>query len=232
MSTSLTQVSRIALLCDFDGTISPVNVQEQLYYHFADPTTRIINERWDRGEISTKEELEACFNSISASKEEMQTFFDTIHIDPHFPALIEYCQNKDIFLAILSDGLRWYIDYILNAHGILDIPVYANDIFFTDRGFQFGFPWFDNSSPLRGTSKNNIIRNFREQGYFIIFAGDGLSDTDAVQYADLIFAKDYLLSYVNSHHIPALQFENLLDVINRIKDLSLKADPDINESII
>jgi 2-hydroxy-3-keto-5-methylthiopentenyl-1-phosphate phosphatase len=226
MSTSLTQASRIALLCDFDGTISPVNVQEQLYYHFADPRTRINNERWDRGEISTKEELEGCFNSITASKEEMQSFLDTVHLDPNIHALLDYCHNNWIFVAILSDGLKWYIDYILHLHGIENIPVYANDIFFTDRGYRFDFPWFDPSSPLRGTSKNRIIREFQQQGYFVIFVGDGLSDTDAAQCADLVFAKDYLLSYVRSENIPAHVFVNLSEVIDQIRGLSFKAKTD------
>jgi 2-hydroxy-3-keto-5-methylthiopentenyl-1-phosphate phosphatase len=224
MSKILNPIKKIALLCDFDGTISPVNVQALLYTHFANPSTRIINERWDKGEISTKEELEGCFKTITASREEMQVFLDTISLDPKFPDLLNYCHKSCISFAVISDGLKWYIEYILNAHGIEGVTVYANEIIFSDNGFKFDFPWFDTSAPLRGTAKNAITRKFIQEGYFVIVVGDGISDTDAVQYADMVFAKDYLLSYVRSKGIPAFEFVQIADVLHQIINFSSRTN--------
>ncbi len=97
--------SKIAVLSDFDGTITTNNVLNSLYGKFAAPSYRETLERWNRGEISTMEEIETVFSTISASRAEMESFLDTIELDPGFPSLLKYCLETMITLVIVSDGL-------------------------------------------------------------------------------------------------------------------------------
>jgi hypothetical protein len=60
-----------AILCDFDGTVCPTQMMDFLYQHFAACGMEYA-ERWERGEISTQEEIESTFGSVSASREEME----------------------------------------------------------------------------------------------------------------------------------------------------------------
>jgi len=46
---------RLALLCDFDGTVTKSDVGFRVYTRFGDERWEEINKRWRRGEISSKE---------------------------------------------------------------------------------------------------------------------------------------------------------------------------------
>ena len=71
---------RFAFLCDFDGTVCPTKMMDFLYQLFAACGMEFA-ERWGRGEISTQDEIESTFDTVSASREEMEATLDTIEID-------------------------------------------------------------------------------------------------------------------------------------------------------
>ena len=201
-----------ALLTDFDGTVTTINVLDSLYEQFAGPSYRIHMERWNRGEISTMDEIEKVFSTVKASRQEMEAFLRTVNIDPGFKPLLGYCREKNYPFAIVSDGLRWYIDYVLNTHGIERTNVYAGDIFFEEEDFRFEYPWFDPAFPLRSTAKPVIVKEYQRRGHRVIFVGDGLSDVEAAEVADVVYAKDILLEVSRERGIEAREFEDLFDV--------------------
>jgi 2-hydroxy-3-keto-5-methylthiopentenyl-1-phosphate phosphatase len=59
-----TKVMRIAVLSDFDGTLTSYNGLDILYREFGAPSYKQVVERWDRGEISTMEEISTCFSTM------------------------------------------------------------------------------------------------------------------------------------------------------------------------
>lgn len=209
---------KIIILSDFDGTISQINVLEHLYDRFAAPSHKAIVERWYRGEISTRQEIEACFATIKASRIEMESSLKDIPIDPGFASFPKFCQESGYAFAVVSDGLRWYIEYLFSQFGLEEITVYANEISFDGRGYQFKFPWYDQITPLRGISKLAITRQYQEKGYQVIFIGDGMSDIEAVGEADFVFARDYLLEFVHQQGIDAVEFGNFNHIIDELRN--------------
>ena len=173
-------------------------------------------ERWRRGEISTMEEIELIFRTVKATRQDMETFLRTVELDPGFKSLVNYCNNQDTPFAVISDGLRWYIDYILDFHEVGIPDVYAGDISFTSDGFHFDFPWYDPAYPLRSTAKPLIVKDYQRQGYSVIFIGDGLTDVEAAEVADVIYAKDVLLYEAGERGIQAQQFENMHDIYREL----------------
>ena len=206
--------SRIAVLSDFDCTISTINVLSYLYECFDSSNWRTIVARWDRGEISTPQEIESCFASIHATREEMEKSLDAVELDPAFKHLVQFCRSREYYIAVASDGLRWYIEYILNRHKIHDVAVFANEIHFTGNGYRFSYPWSDPSTPLRGTSKPAIIRRLQAEGKKVIFIGDGLSDVEAAEVADVVYASDILLEYTIKRDVSSKPFVKLIEVVN------------------
>jgi 2-hydroxy-3-keto-5-methylthiopentenyl-1-phosphate phosphatase len=212
--------SKIAVLSDFDGTITTINVLNSLYGKFAAPSYKETLERWNRGEISTMEEIETVFATISASCTEMESFLDTVELDPGFLSLLKYCLETGIKFVIVSDGLVWYIEYILRHQEIQEVSVYACEIHFEGGGYHFSYPWFDPSTPLRSVSKSTIVRDYQSWGYKVVFIGDGVSDYEAAQVADIVYARDVLLEYTKDHGIQALEFSNMGDIIGDLKKLA------------
>jgi 2-hydroxy-3-keto-5-methylthiopentenyl-1-phosphate phosphatase len=209
----------IAILSDFDGTITSINVLEQLYKNFAAPSFTYYVEQWENGIISSAQEIEGCFASIKATQIEMEAFLSTVSIDFCLKELIRFCEEKNIPFAIVSDGLSWYINYILNCHGINNVTVYANEINFHSNRFRFSFPWFDIQEPFCGTSKKAIVRNFQNLGFSVVFIGDGLSDVGAAETTDVLFSRGFLSEYAKTNNIKGLPFSSLCDVLELLGDM-------------
>ena len=209
----------IAVFTDFDGTVTYRNVLDWLYENFAAPNHRDFVNRWEQGEISIQEELEGCFATIKASRIDMELFLDRVRLRPGLPDLINYCKKHSYTFAILSEGLSWYIDYILRLNGIFDVMICANNIHFCEDGVIFSFPWFDPLYPLRGTSKASIIRKYQMGGDRVIFIGDGLSDTDAAEAADIVFARDHLREYTARHGIDSIEFSTIPEIVEHLERL-------------
>ena len=209
----------ITVFTDFDGTLTYHNVLNLLYKNFAGPIHRNFIERWEQGEISIQEELEGCFDTIKAARHEMEFFLDRVYLRPGVSELINYCQKHDYAFAILSEGLSWYIEYILRLHGIFDVTIFANHIHFYDDGVRFSFPWYDSLYPLRGTSKASIIRKYQMDGSRVIFVGDGLSDTDAAEVAGIVFARGHLQEYTTKHGIDSIWFSTIPEIVKHLEKL-------------
>ena len=206
------------MLCDFDGTATLIDVTDTLYLEFGDEVCKATTERWARGEITTPEELRTCFSRMYPRKEEMEAFLDTVPLDPGFEALVSFCRRRGYEFAVLSDGLHWYIDRILERHGFEDIKVYANEITFNEDGVEFAFPWHDPDTPMRGTSKPSIVRDYQQEGFAVVFIGDGLSDTEVAGVADVLYATDRFLEICREEGIPAIPFSELEEVVEKWQD--------------
>jgi 2-hydroxy-3-keto-5-methylthiopentenyl-1-phosphate phosphatase len=204
----------VVVLCDFDGTATPHTVINELFERFADPAWQDLCDAWERREITTPQGLPLCFGHVKATRAELESFLGTIALDPAFPDLVELCRSKGHDFAVASDGLTWYIRYVLENHGIHDLTIYANEIEFEPHGFRLSFPWYDPVTPLRGTSKVAIIRRYQAKGAKVVFIGDGLTDIEAAPVADLVYAKDGLLAHCREQGIPALAFSTLRDVVD------------------
>ena len=203
---------KYVVLCDFDGTISDQDSLNPIYRQYATCGTKFA-EQWERGEVGTREEMIETFQCIHASRAQMENALDEINLDAGLMDLLAFCNRERLPFVILSDGLEWYIRYLLGKAGVEDVPVYANQIrFLSDGGFAFEFPWFSPENPRRGLHKPAIVKKYQSEGYRTIFIGNGGSDEDAVWKADAVFAKEPLYSYCVIHGIQAKHFESMTEL--------------------
>ncbi|MFX0145906.1 MAG: HAD-IB family phosphatase [Candidatus Hodarchaeota archaeon] len=203
---------RKVVLCDFDGTLTNFVIIDHLYETFAECGLEYAK-RWERGEISTMEEMESTFATVTASREEMERELLKVDLVPGVSEFISMCQERGYSFAVVSDGLHWYIDYILRQHGITDLQILASHIHFEPGGFSFSYPWYDPQIPLRATSKPTIIRQHQERGAKVAFIGDGVSDFEVIGVADLIYARRKLAAYCRSRGVPAIEFTDFFDLL-------------------
>ena len=203
--------TEVAILCDFDGTICRTETLGFLFREFASSSMHHVS-RWERGEIDMREEIRATFSTVNASKAEMEKSLDMVDIDTDFLGFYDFTRREGYSFAIVSDGLDWYIDYILQRYEIKDIPIFANQILFENDGFRFEFPWFDIDTPRRGVCKPLIARAYRKRCEKLVFIGDGSSDVDVVHDVDLVFARGWLAGYCYARGLNAVEFRNWGDL--------------------
>jgi 2-hydroxy-3-keto-5-methylthiopentenyl-1-phosphate phosphatase len=206
---------KYVVLSDFDDTIAE-DLSFIIYTNFAS-VGLFYADLWSQGLISTPEEIVKTFETIDVSPDELAEKIRQAQFDPDFPEFVRLCTERDYEVAIVSDGLEWAIQTLLNHHGVHNLDVYANQIRFVDNGYEFSFPWRDERFPHAGVCKPKVIAKFHAEGKRVIYIGDGKSDHDAIHEADIVYAKDQLLEYCREEDVPAIPFQDFNNLVDAIK---------------
>lgn len=174
------------IICDFDGTVTPVDTTDLILSRFASPQWEEVERQWVSGLISSRECMYRQVKMMSADKESFNNFIDTIPITPGFEEFVSFGENLRIRLRIVSDGLDYVIQRVLAAHQIRNIGVTANRLLFTNGGFELAFP-FSKSYCGSGVCKCSAADASPYRGTILI--GDGRSDLCLAGQADFVFAR-------------------------------------------
>ena len=206
------------VFCDFDGTITQLDVTDQILSQLAHPSWREIEQQWMQGLIGSRECLERQIALVDAPAEELHAAIDAVPLDSDFTAFCKFARKKRLPLYILSDGFDYVIRRVLKRAGV-------------DRYFKSGANLFASALRVEGrrlvpsfphlpepcthgcaTCKAALIQALAEGRRPVIFIGDGMSDRFAVEFADVIFAKRHLLAYCRENGIACHPFETFGDV--------------------
>jgi len=205
---------KLALLCDFDGTVAKGDVGHRVYTRFGDERWEAINVKWRNGEISSKECLIGEYNLIDASEDEVKDFVMQMEVDLGFTDLVDTCRKNDIPIAIVSDGFDFYINTILEKYGLSNVDALCNKMWFNGRKVELAFPFYEQGCGKCGNCKTLHVKKLKDENRKVIYVGDGLSDKFASRASDVIFAKDELMEYLENNGIEFNRFSSLSDVNN------------------
>jgi len=215
-------LTRLALVIDFDGTITTEDVGLQIITEFglAGWDEGIV--RYRSGEFGSRElhEWEAAYLS-SAQESDMQDFArEKGEIRPGFKELIAYARSHDIPLEIASSGWSFYIDAILGKFELTEVPYISAKADFTLGDVAVFAP-----SPratlcdINGICKCDRVRPLQSDDYKVVFIGDGLSDFCVSEQADVIFATRSLRKHCEDNQIEFTPFEDFHDVLRALEEL-------------
>lgn len=214
--------------CDFDGTISKVDVTDSLLERFAAPEWVQIEEEWKRGAIGSRECMQRQVELIDATREEIEAHLDTIEIDPGFPAFVAECEQRDIPLIVLSDGIDFAIHHVLRRNRLNRLRVFSNQLRqVSERRFKLGFPNSRVSCESgSGMCKCAFIMSDPLEPTRSLLVGDGRSDFCGARSADLVFAKKSLLTFCQKQQLPHQEFSDFRQarvMLTRLLETSVEA---------
>jgi len=205
-----------SIFCDFDGTITQVDVTDQILAQLAHPSWREIEREWMLGMIGSRDCLERQIALVDATAEELHAVIDVVALDPSFAGFCKFAGKKRLPLYILSDGFDYVIRRVLKGAGLekqFRSNLFASALRVEGRRLAPSFP--HSPEPCEhgcATCKAALIRRLREGRRPIVFVGDGMSDRFAVEVADVVFAKRHLLAYCRESGIACNSFETFRDV--------------------
>lgn len=209
------------IFCDFDGTAAQNDVGNLLFRTFADDRCVEIVESWKQGEITSKECWIDLCKITSVTRSELEQFSDTQELDLYFPALVEFCKQKNISVEILSDGSDFYIKRILEKYKLDSIVAFQSNHlkFLNQNQIVPEFPYYHKGCGRCANCKGYHVRRAKEKSNPVVYVGDGLSDRCGAQEADIVFAKRGrdLLRYCQQNQIKHYEFGDFKDVLNKIK---------------
>ena len=215
-----------AVFCDFDDTIAEVNVAELLLQKFGTSGWQELQRQSRERLIFFREYQEGAFRDISAGREEMKAYVqEHVALRPGFPELWRDCQASGTPLAVVTLGLDFYVDALLEREGLQAVPIYAVKTAFTPQGLEYSYLHTWDGCVRWGNCKCSVLESYRERGHSIIYVGDGPSDFCPASRADLVFAHRQLVDHCREGGIPYLPFGDFRDVVGYLQRRRRDQDP-------
>ena len=208
----------LIIFSDFDGTIAQVDVTDAILNEFAGPDWQTVEEEWLAGQIGSRECLRRQMALVRASAGELNALIDSVPLDPGFAAFQRWTRERRLPFYVVSDGFDYVICRILRRCGVDGELVNGSHLFASSMrvegtSVEVDFPHGPEPC-VHGcaTCKPEVIRRLGARRSPVIFIGDGLSDRFAVQAADVVFAKDKLLTFCRGRGIGATPFSTFADI--------------------
>ena len=176
-----------AVICDFDGTVTPFDVTDAILERFAHPSWKTIEDEWVQGNLSARECMERQIPLIGAKPGVLEAFLDEVPVTDGFVEFTRFCRSRDIPLTIVSDGMDYAIRHILYRHGMHHIPVVANRLIRSRTGYQLEFPYGREGCPS-GVCKCSVASIVAADSKCLLI-GDGLSDCCLARSASFTLAR-------------------------------------------
>ncbi len=214
-----------AFLTDFDDTAAVQNVAELLLNRFGSPTWTDVRQQFREGKLTLKEYQEITFRDIRGDRSAMQHYVrEHATLRPWFAELRQFCLQRNIPFAVVSQGLDFYISALLERDGFGDVPIYAVDTTFNEGQISYHYNHVYPGKESQGNSKAFVVEGFQQRGYYVVFAGDGMSDLEASRSADLVFAHRTLARHCDEEGIAYQPFEDYQSVLLTVRDLYVSSN--------
>ena len=213
---------KLAVQCDFDGTITEEDVSFLLADAFASDRWRGMLEEYMAGKIPVGTFNRRVFAMVKADEAtQLDLVFNSgrVKIRPGLKEMIDYCRAKEYKFIIVSNGLTFYIKAILEKLGIDSVEVFAARNEFHPEGTKVSYISPDGEE-LDAGFKEAYTRLLQHQGYDVAYVGNGVSDIFSSRMAFRVFATGDLLRKCREEKLECIPFNDLFDVIRGLEDMS------------
>lgn len=199
----------VEIYCDFDGTITQGDTIDVLLEALGDPKWKEIEERWERGEIGSRDCMALQVPLLRGGWQSIEKVLDNVKVDPTFAEFASWCRQSGLPLRIVSDGIDRVIHHLLQREGVRVDYVWANHLNESEAGeLSLTFPYAPTVSGCSsGLCKCKIIDAGIRKTIKVVI-GDGRSDFCWSTEADILFAKSKLLQHCKKNNVPHMPFDN------------------------
>ncbi|MFC1606432.1 haloacid dehalogenase-like hydrolase [Candidatus Latescibacterota bacterium] len=214
----------LRLFVDFDGTATIEDIGDSIFETFLDPELlaqgfhdNVITE-WKAGRMSSFECLTLECSNTYVTRTELDRHLDGFDLTPGFVETVRYCADNKIPLMVLSDGLDYYIDYLLKKNDLGAVPFKSNHIFFDNGSLGVEFPHQEHGCGRCGNCKRWHMEANTADGETVVYVGDGYSDRYAIRNADVIFARGDLVEYCLKNDIKHRKYSTFHEILGYLSN--------------
>ncbi len=209
---------KIHIFSDFDGTITNTDSLVYLTRNLGagDEFILEVGRQIRSNEITLREGIRREMGSISATFDEARNLLlNQVKVDPDFKKFVEWSHQLQIPVTVLSAGFHEFIDLFLPVAEYPTLEILASRINPQPTGWECIFR--DDSD--YGNDKAAAIRRARDNGFYTIFFGDGLSDRAGAEAADMVFAKRSLAEHCRANSLPFTEFQTFGEIFEPIREI-------------
>lgn len=188
----------VSFLVDYDGTISSVDVGDELMNRFvADRATVAARDAdYDAGRVGSRELMQWDMEVLPSDPDLLRSTAAALPHDRAFPGFVAAVLARGAAVEIVSDGLGFYVESNLRrlAPELAELPIATNENRVAGPD-GMTFPYGHPACFVCGTCKRERVRAHQAGGRVVVFIGDGTSDRYAAHHADVVFAKGPLATW-------------------------------------
>jgi 2,3-diketo-5-methylthio-1-phosphopentane phosphatase len=216
----LSKLSDCLVFFDFDNTITPFDVLDDVIKRFAvNKDWMVYEQAWEKGKIGSQRCLDGQLKSVRVTRDDLLQYISRIKIDPYFHKVLDLLEREGLKPVILSDSFTFIIDSILRNNGIRGARIYANGLkFYKDRVIPHFPDRNKNCNRCAHCKKKNLQKN-GVKDKIIMYVGDGLSDICPAGCSDMVFAKGRLLEHFRKTKRLCVAFNTLEDIYDYFRGL-------------
>lgn len=213
----------IVIQCDFDETVTAVNLGFGLREAFAPDGWTAMEEDFLAGRCSIEENNVKQFKLIKISTQDVEDFvLGNVVLRPEFGEFVEYCQGVGLKLVIVSSGLDIYIKMILKLLELEDLEVHSGKTTIGSNGIEVSYSGPD-GKPINSGLKEAYVNHYKEAGHTVVYVGQGLSDIAPAGAADHVIATSALAEHLTEQDSPFHKFDTFQDVATRLEEIRKEA---------
>ena len=212
---------KLAVQCDFDGTITEEDVSFLILDTFVGNKWREMLTEYMEGRIPVGAFNKKVFAMVKADKQtQLDVIFnsDRVKIRPGLKELIDYCSHQDYRFIIVSNGLTFYIDALLESLGLKNVEVFAATNEFRPDGMIASYIGPDGQEMEAGF-KESYTKLLKKEGYQVVYVGNGVSDIYPSRLAVKVFATGDLPHKCEEEKLAYTPFDDLHDIVRGLETL-------------
>ncbi len=178
---------KLAVLSDFDGTVTLNDTFENVLARFGKGEWRAVDDQYVRGEITLEECVRQQGGMVQVPSSEILSYLDGVtKFRPNFDKLIEFCMTNHFPLVIVSAGLDFVIKHFLTREKFQDkVELVAASAKCTPTGIKFEWPKLRSDRSMN--LKDDMVRYYKQRADTVAYIGDGRWDLHALRNADRRF---------------------------------------------
>lgn len=214
---------KTAVQLDFDGTVTEEDVSFLLLDTYVGSGWRKYLDDYSAGDITVGTFNKKVFGMMTADRKTMTDFVlssPRVRVRPGLKEFVAYCQSKGIAVVIVSNGLTFYIEAILEKLGIDGLEIHAAENVFFSGGLKVRYLGPDGSETETGF-KEAYTEMLGKNGYQVVYIGNGTSDIYASRRAKYVCATADLLARCKAEKLKCYPFSDFFDVVKILKSLKL-----------
>ena len=192
----------LALLIDYDGTISQVDVSDKILYSLLGETYAQDDAAYTSGLVGSRTLFSSQVELLPRDPGSVIAIAEAQPHDPTFAPFVRRAMELGVPVEVVSDGFGFFIEPALRRLGVPPIPVITARTTFDGTHAAMAFPNGHPDCLVCGTCKRQRVLAHQAAGRTVVFVGDGESDRYAAAYSDVIFAKRDLVRLCRSEGWP------------------------------
>jgi 2-hydroxy-3-keto-5-methylthiopentenyl-1-phosphate phosphatase len=210
-------MTKLAVITDFDGTLMEQDVGNEIMHALGiKREARVIEagQRVANKEIGSLGWIQQAYPLLEGRREEVDRLLETVHLRAGALDFLSFCKQQQIPVSIVSDGMEYYIERLLQINGVKVEQIISNPISYQDDGgFSFGVQNSNKACQWCGCCKAEVVRKQKEADWNVIYIGDGSSDFYGSSFSDWVFARSSLARHLEQEGIGYYPFQSFHDVL-------------------